>query len=498
MTPVERPILWGTALLYGLVILAVGAAAAWRTRDVRDFWAAGGALSLPTVALATMAASFSGFLFVGGPGLTQRLGVGSFFLVLPAGFTAALLGWVIARPLASEVRRARALTLPEWIAGRFASDAGRAAAAVAVATGSVAYLAAQLLAVGTLMRPFLGGDEDAVRLAIVAGSVVVVLYAVVGGMKAGIWTDVVQGGVMMVAGVVVFVRALAVGGGVAGILESIRRSEQAPEGFLDPLGTAPLATVAGFVFLFGVGVLGQPHMVHKFLMLRDPERLRWFPALLGASQGLVLLVWVGIGFAVPALVARGAVEPLAAPDLATATFLLEVGPDALAGLVLAAVLAAVMSTADALLNVAAAALVRDLPTAFGRPPRRELAAGRWVSLALGLAAAAVALAWGDLVALLGAFAFGVFAASLGPVLALGAKAPPVRSWVPAAAISFGLAASLGAELLARSDANPFVAGVLPGAPALALSFLATAAFFRIGRVRIGPSKPLSAGSEPGT
>src|SRR5690606_34751744 len=160
--------------------------------------------------------------------------------------------------------------------------------------------------------------------------------------------------------------------------------------FLDPLGIPP-ATAFGFFFLFAIGTLGQPHMLHKFFMLRDPRRLRWMPLTLGACQSLSLLIWIGVGLAVPALVARGLLRAPADPDQATPLFLLHVTPDALAGLAFAALLAAIMSSANAFLSIAAAAVVRDLPRAFGRPPLvHELAWGRASTLIVGLVAAAVA------------------------------------------------------------------------------------------------------------
>ena len=65
-----------------------------------------------------------------------------------------------------------------------------------------------------------------------------------------------------------------------------------------PLGRAGAFTAFGFFFVFGIGVLGQPHMLHKFYMLDDPRKLRWLPLVIAASQSLCLLIWVGVGLAV--------------------------------------------------------------------------------------------------------------------------------------------------------------------------------------------------------
>ena len=65
---------------------------------------------------------------------------------------------------------------------------------------------------------------------------------------------------------------------------SIAGSPRFGRPFLEPLGKAPALTALGFFFVFGVGVFGQPHMLHKFFMIHDPRRLRWMPLVLGASQ----------------------------------------------------------------------------------------------------------------------------------------------------------------------------------------------------------------------
>ena len=91
---------------------------------------------------------------------------------------------------------------------------------------------------------------------------------------------------------------------------------------------------------------------------------------------LCLLIWLGIGLAVPALVAQGRLPPLASPDDAAPAFLLGFAPEPLAGFAVAAILAAIMSTADSFMNLGAAVFVRDLPERFGRRVENELLWGR--------------------------------------------------------------------------------------------------------------------------
>ena len=285
-------------------------------------------------------------------------------------------------------------------------------------------------------------------------------------MIAGIWTDVFQGTLMLLAAVAVFFYAMDAGGGCGEIARSISLSERFGRQFLEPFGETPVLMPLGFFFVFGIGVLGQPHMLHKFYMLRDPRALKYLPLVLGGSQVLCLLIWLGIGLAVPALVAQGKLPPLDRPDDAAPLFLLGFTPELLAGLAVAAILAAIMSTADSFTNLGAAALVRDLPKALGRTVPNELLWGRIATIGVTLAAALTAYFYKNLIALLGTFAFGTFAAALAPAIVVG------LNWrrVTAAAATASVITGTALNLLLEFEVLPLPAGALPAAVSLAASF----------------------------
>jgi Na+/proline symporter len=462
------------ALVYLAAILAIGCWAAGRTRTAGDFFIAGKRLGLVVTAMATMSAAFSGFVFLGGPGLTYRAGFGSLWIVVPVGFTAGLLCWVVARPLRMLAEVREVYTIPDALVCRFESGAVSGLAALAIALGTLAYLGAQMRALGLLLQAVF--DLRSLALAIALGVLILLAYGLLGGMVAGVYTDLVQGGLMLFAALAVFDRALRVNGGWRELTGSIASAEAFGEPFLQPLGMTPVLTGLGLFFVFGVGVLGQPQMLHKFYMLRDVRMLRWMPLVLGGSQTVCLLVWIGIGLAVPALVSRGALVPLARADDAAPLFVVGFVPDGLAGILLAAVLAAIMSTADSFMNIGAAALVRDLPRALGRPVGNELFWSRVAVVALLALAALLGLLYDDLIALLGTFAFGTFAAALAPVLAVGLNWKRVTPAAAGASIAVGLVLNLSLEFLARQSVfgglprPPLAPGALASATSLAASF----------------------------
>jgi Na+/proline symporter len=476
---VEQPWLAVATVLSLVTVLAIGVWSGSRTRTPKDFFVAGRAIGLWVTAMATMTAAFSGFVFLGGPGLTYRIGIASLFIVVPVGFTSGLLCWLLAKRLRMLAEVGDVFTIPDALSYRFGSRLTTGLGSLAILIGTLGYLGAQLLALGILVETMLGTrhlfGEQSLLVAMAIGLGVLLFYSVIGGMMAGVYTDLIQGAVMLVGSLLVFGQSLRVGGGLRGITSSILASD-GMEGFFEPFGRVPFSAALGFFFVFGVGVLGQPQMVHKFLMLKRVDQLRWMPLVLGGSQVVCLLIWVGIGLVVPALVAEGRLAALDNPDAATLQFLLGFVPDALAGLVIAAALAAIMSTADSFLNIGAAVLVRDLPRLFGRPLDRQLAAGRVATVALALFAAALALGYGDLIALLGTFAFGTLAAALAPALAVGLSWSRVSGVAASVSIATGLAVNLGLEVLTRVEGLPpamahLLSGFsIPSAVALATSF----------------------------
>ncbi|MCG8462119.1 MAG: hypothetical protein MI919_38030 [Holophagales bacterium] len=481
MSALDRPVILATAAVYLAVVAGIGVWALVRTRSAKDFFIAGQGIGLLVTAMATMSAAFSGFVFLGGPGLTYRIGLASLFICLPVSFTAAMLGFTVAKRLRllSEVREV--YTVPDAILCRYRSRLASGLAAVAVVIGTVGYLGAQLLALGVLLESIFGTraslGEWSLPVAMAAGLLVVLAYATAGGMVAGAYTDLFQGLLMTLAALGVFAYAVQAGGGPSAMARAIGGSEAFGPAFLDPLGSVPVFTAVGFFFVFAVGTLGQPHMLHKFYMLDDPRKLKWIPALVGTSQAACVLIWLGIGVAVPALVAQGRLDPLARADDAAPTFLLSYTPDLLAGAVFAGILAAIMSTADSFVNIGSAALVRDLPRAFGRRLEGELFWGRLAVVGIAVAAAVFAWLYQDLIALLGTFAFGTFGAALAPAVAVGLNWRRVTAGAACASIAIGMGLNLALEFLAGQTYFPWLpkpafleAGVLPTAVSLAASF----------------------------
>ncbi len=453
------------AAFYFVVCAAIATWAARRTRTSEDFFVAGQGIGLWTMTLAAMAATLSGFIFIGGPGLLYQAGIGALFISLSASMTTPMSAWALARRmrLLREVRHV--ITVPDAVGARYRSPAAQGICAAAILVATITYVATNLLALGYVLNAVFGLSLPA---GVLIGTAAVVAYSATGGILAGVYTDVFQGTIKAIASVLVFVAVLRAGHGLGGISRTILAHEPA---FLGPWGhLTPLAALS-FFLVFGLGTLGQPQVISKYYMLKDPRQLRWYPLLMTAVLLLTLLLFFSIGLGVKAAVLAGEMAPLVQRDDATPMFLLHRASPWLAGIVFSGIAAAIMGTVNAFLNIGAAAATHDLPMAFGVRMANELRIGRLATIAIAAAAAVLALLPGQLVAFLGIFAWGLFASTLVPSLAIGMNWRGATRVGAIASMAVGLIVTLLLETLGFLKIYQLPVGVMPSGLALVLSLL---------------------------
>lgn len=465
LPPLAQPVIIAVALAYFVIVASIGVWATRQTKSASDFFVAGQGIGLWTMAIAAMAATLSGFAFIGGPGLLYNVGLGAVFIILPIGVTGTLGAWTMAKRLRLLGELRGLMTVPDAISVRFQSRAARGLSAVAILVAITGYMATNILALGLVIDSIFGTGLTA---GLWIGMAITLAYSVSGGILAGVYTDLFQGGVMAIASVLVFFYTLKVGGGEGGFAATILPAD-AP--FLAPWGKlTPLAALS-FFFVFGIGSLGQPHVVHKFYMLRDPRKLKWYPMIMSVAIVVTQLLFIGVGLAVKSLVVRGELPPLTRADDATPAFLLRFTPLLLSAIVFSGVAAAIMSTVNSFMSVGAAALTHDLPLALGFTVKNELRWGRIWTVVISLVATVVAGLSGTLVAFLGIFGWGLFASTLVPALAIGLNWTGATRAGAIASIATGLVVTLVFETLAFLKVFTFPAGVTATALALVSSLL---------------------------
>ena len=456
-----------TLIAYQLLMLGIGWWASKRNRDSEDFYLGGRRLGGIVAALSASASSSSAWSLLGVSGAAFVWGLPAIWLI-PATLSGFLINWYLVAPrLARQSRASGAVTLTEFIAGARGDPARptmmRLGAAVILFSFTF-YIAAQFQAAGTTFASVLDIRQEA---AIVIGAAVVLAYVWLGGFWAASITDSVQGALMAFSALLLPLLALIAIGGPLELAASLGADADGAAPFNRWTGQASWPAALGFVLgLFGIGLgyPGQPHVVNRFMAVRDQAAIvrgrriavAWAVII---YTGMVLLGWCG---------------RLLAGDLADgeqllfvlATLLL---PTLIAGIMVSAILSAIMSTADSQLLVAASSVSHDLRNGSG-DSGASLNRARWVVLLIGAVAVILAIAFPESIFNRVLFAWQALAAAFGPLLVVtlwrGGVAPRWR--IAALSAGFLLTVALSWTIDSPGD---WVERLLPLAVALILALI---------------------------
>jgi len=442
MEEMRQPIILGCVFVYLLICIGVGLWAMRRTKSAEDFFVAGRGLGPIVVSLAVFSSTLSGFGFVGGPGLIYATGMSSAWMLVCSAVGYAVGFYMVAKRIRMIAEVRDTMSLPDVVFARYGSEAARLLTAGTILLGVLGYLATQILAMALVLQMILSGTEMFADISLIAcvaiSSTVLIFYCVTGGIIASVYTDLVQGLVMIVSGTLVVITAAHVFEG--GFAEATGILFQSDSEAIMPFGTLGAMASLTWFFLFGVGLAGQPHVVTKMMMNKKLSDNRFILPIVIVGYIPAAMLWISIGMIMRALVLGDVSSPLGIPDEAAPTFLTTYAHPLLAGVVFAGLFAAIMSTADSFLNIGAAAIIHDIPKAIrGRSLKNELFWARLATVGLSVIAASFALYShyenDELVALLGAFGWGTFAAALVPVVVLGLNWKQASAKAAIAAIS---------------------------------------------------------------
>lgn len=397
-----------------LLFVGVGLASMWKAkRTSEDYYLASQSVRPWLAGLSAVATNNSGYMFIGVIGFTYTTGLAAIWLMV---------GWILGDFLASlfvhrRLREATGATGEVSFAAVVALWAGkdfriwRVIAAILSVVFLGAYATAQVAAGGKALQGVLGWTPE---MGAVISAGLILAYSAVGGIRASIWTDAAQSIVMMVAMVLLLGVAITTRGGMDA---SIGEMEAIP-GFLNLFPPDLLFPGALGMILFvlgwmaaGVSVIGQPHIMIRFMALEKPSDMTaaraWYYSYFTIFYGLA----TGVG-----LMSRLYLPDLAQldPELALPTMAVELLPPVLVGVMLAGVFAATMSTADSLVLSCSAAITHDLaPQKLQRPWMMKLA-----TAGVTLVALAVALSGTQSVFALVILAWSTLACAFGPLIVL--------------------------------------------------------------------------------
>jgi len=352
-------------VVYLLGCIGIGIAASKKVFGSRDeYWVAGRRIGTVVNAMAIMAALASGGSIIGVMGLAYSQGMPATLAL----FTGSIMGFPIASILvARPLRNFGRYTITDFLGYRYPSAIVRYLVPTLIVIAFVAYIVAQLKAAGITATALLGIPYDT---ALALSALVFIIYVSFGGMVAITWTDVIQGLLMMV---VVVGTALVFMGRVGSPLEIMRQATAvAPE--LGQVTNQPVSSYLGYFVIWMTAIPVIPHIVMRVFTAKDAKSAR-------KSMNIAMFAYSGIILAAVLVIVP--VGRLDFPGLADADQLflrvMEAQfPPIVRGIAVAAVLAAVMSTTDALLLACSSAIAHDLLGGIlrGRASERTLATVR--------------------------------------------------------------------------------------------------------------------------
>ena len=347
-------------LCFMALFLVIGLSSSFKSKSTKqDYYLASASLSPSLVGLSAVATNNSGYMFIGVIGYIYITGLASIWLML---------GWIAGDFLASifvhaRLRKATEQTGQVSYAGILSHWNGASnqslqrIIAVISLIFLLAYASAQLVAGSKALHVLLGWPMWA---GAVLGSIMVVFYCVAGGIRASIWTDAAQSIVMIFSMGLLLVTAISSLGGVSETIIQLNNID----GFLDwfPKDVALPGLAGGVLFAVswmfaGLSVIGQPHIMVRFMALKDLNKMRrarfWY------YSWFLLFYCMATGIGLLSRLYLGDIDTFDA-ELALPTMAQQLLSPAFVGLILAGIFAATMSTADSVILSCSAALTHDL------------------------------------------------------------------------------------------------------------------------------------------
>ncbi|WP_120339677.1 sodium/proline symporter PutP [Cryobacterium soli] len=414
-------------VLYFAGMLAIGYFAFRQTKDLDDYMLAGRGLKPGTAALSAGASDMSGWLLLGLPGAIYVSGLVEAWIAI--GLTiGAWLNWKFVAPRLRSYTHVsnNSITLPSFFENRLKDSSRllRVVSGLIILVFFTFYVSSGMVAGGVFFENSFG-STFLVGMLIVAG--VTLLYTLFGGFLGATLTDVAQGLLMLAALIVVPVVALTKTGGLGATIDSIR--EVNPDLLSLTAGGSVLGVISAAAW--GLGYVGQPHILVRFMALRSPQ-----DAKAGRRIGIGWMILTALGAVATALIGIAYFQQN--PDVTlnnpeTVFLLLSqiLFHPFVAGLVLAAVLAAIMSTISSQLIVCSSALVEDLYKIVGKKdasPKQMVMLGRLGVLLVALVAGLIALNRDATILELVGFAWAGFGAAFGPVVLLSLYWKKLSTW----------------------------------------------------------------------
>jgi len=407
-------------IIYLSFMLGIGWYFYSRTKNISDYILGGRKLNSFVTSLSAQASDMSGWLLLGLPGYAYIAGLEAVWLLIGL-LIGTYLNWkFIAKRLRIYTEIAGdSYTLPDYFENRFQTKSKRlrVVSAIFILIFFLIYTSSGFVAGAKLFSSVFGLSYST---SLFIGGLIIVSYTFLGGFQAVSWTDVFQGIIMLAAIVFVPIVAISINGGITNTFFSI---EKINPNLLNMFSlkngeTIPLLTIISLLG-WGLGYYGQPHILARFMAIENSNKIN--------RSRKIAMIWVSISL-ISALILGIVGNTIISPPLINGdsekVFIILVDKlinPLFSGILLAAILSAIMSTADSQLLVASSSLVEDLYKPFLRPRASQIEylwVGRGFVILVAIIALGVGLNPNSSVLELVSYAWAGLGATFGPIVIL--------------------------------------------------------------------------------
>jgi sodium/proline symporter len=426
-------------VIYLVVLLVIGYLSFRMTRTFSDFVIASRNLNAWTTSLSAQASDMSAWLLLGLPGLAYAMGLGTIWVAIGI-MAGTLFNWhYIATRLRRFTELTDSITISDFFAARYEDNSHilRVISAVVIIVFFIINISAELVASGKLLNASFGFDYN---MGLLIGVGVIVLYTLFGGFFAVSWTDFVQGLLMVFGLVVLPLFGLNALGGFPKLWGAMQTYDV---NLLDVLaGETGWMALSGVIIgslAIGLGYPGQPHILVRFMAIKRAKQLK--VAMLIAMVWVILSLYgaIFIGF-----LGHGFLAPLEDPEQVLPLLAGQLLSPWVAGILVAAVMAAIMSSVDSYLLVSSTAVAEDFYKKIFRKDADDKVltlVGRICVILVALAAFILARP-GGVVFTLALYAWGGLAAGFGPLVILSLYWKRTTMWGAATGMVVGMGVTI--------------------------------------------------------
>lgn len=418
--------------VYMALVLGIGIWCSKKNKTTDDFYLGGRKLGPLVTAMSAEASDMSSWLLMGLPGVAYLTGSAEAFWTAVGLAIGTYVNWlIVAKRIRLYTQKTHSATIPEFFSNRFRdkSNAIMIVSALVIIVFFVPYTASGFSACGKLFSSLFGFDYF---WSMVISAVVIVAYTTVGGFLAASTTDFVQSIIMTIALITVLGFGTSVAGGFGAVMENARSMGD----YLSLTSTLNVATgeIGDFgplaiasTLAWGLGYFGMPHILLRFMAIEDAKKLKLSRRIASIwvviSMGIAILIGI-VGYG---MTKAGAVKLLDLPETAE-TIIVEIAnllskngalAALLAGVILAGILAATMSTADSQLLAAASSVSQNIIAPCAKKKfsvKTDMLIARITVIAISAVAIVIASAPDASVFRIVSFAWAGFGAAFGPVV----------------------------------------------------------------------------------